>query len=106
MEYREPFFGGGSIGLNFVSDNPNWKNIWINDKDIGVSSLWTALIQYPEELKQMIQEFVPSIEIFDQYKSDLTNIFLTCKSKSEIVVCGFNSLNKSLFPQRSIVSTL
>ena len=92
LEYREPFFGGGSVGLNFISDKPNWKNMWINDKDIGVASLWTALIQYPEELKQMVQEFVPSIERFDKYKSYLTNIFLTCKSKSEIVECGFKKL--------------
>ena len=31
MEYREPFFGGGSIGLKFLEHNkPN--KIWINDR--------------------------------------------------------------------------
>jgi hypothetical protein len=33
-QYREPFFGGGSISLVLLSRCPEMKRIWINDKDI------------------------------------------------------------------------
>ena len=55
VEYREPFFGGGGVGMQFISDNPSITNIWINDKDIGVSNLWTAVLRYPEALKEKRQ---------------------------------------------------
>ena len=34
LEYREPFFGGGSIGLSFFEKRPNLDKIWINDFDL------------------------------------------------------------------------
>ena len=33
LQYREPFFGGGSIGILFLSESATTSNIWINDKD-------------------------------------------------------------------------
>lgn len=86
LEYREPFFGGGGIGLKFIADNPQWKKIWINDKDVGIANLWTAVIRYPGELKQMVQKFTPSVEAFDQYKTELLD------GKLEGVECAFKKL--------------
>jgi DNA adenine methylase len=71
LEYREPFFGGGSIGLDFLRTHP-CSSIWINDKDPGVASLWTAVMLYPRELKERVRAFVPSIGKFDEYKTLLT----------------------------------
>ena len=45
LEYREPFFGGGSIGLKLLSDNAEMKRIWINDRDIGVAGVDPVLRQ-------------------------------------------------------------
>ncbi len=66
LEYREPFFGGGSIGLNF-----NSAKMWINDLDPGIFSLWYSVINYHEKLKYLTRQFVPSVEKFDQFKKDL-----------------------------------
>ncbi len=61
LEYREPFFGGGSIGLKFIASSNN-QNIWINDKDIGITCLWSSLINFPGQFKKKVIEFIPSIE--------------------------------------------
>ena len=92
FEYREPFFGGGSVGIRFIADNPKWKNIWVNDKDIGVSSLWTSLFDYPEELKQKVQDFTPSVDAFDSFKEFLTTLFICPRQKAKIVEAGFKKL--------------
>jgi len=88
LEYREPFFGGGSVGLTFINDNPHWHKIWINDKDVGVASLWTSVIKYPNELKTMVKHFKPTIEAFYQFKKDLSNIDINFN----IVEIGFKKL--------------
>lgn len=92
IEYREPFFGGGSIGINFILDNPFWKKIWLNDKDSGISNLWTSVIRYPEDLKKIILDFIPSIEKFDEYKFDLLNNDEIYNKKKDILDHGFKKL--------------
>lgn len=72
LEYREPFFGGGSIGLKVLEDNPLIEKLYINDKDLGISHLWTAVIKYPDLLKLLVENFVPSINKFDEFKNALT----------------------------------
>lgn len=83
--YLEPFFGGGSIGLKLIA-NPITK-IWINDKDVGIANLWTAIIRYPEELKKLIHSFVPSVEVFFKFKEELVS-----ELTGEIVEIGFKKL--------------
>lgn len=68
LEYREPFFGGGSIGSILLSQPNNISRIWINDFDLGISALWTSVIRYPDLLKERVMSFVPSVERFDEYK--------------------------------------
>jgi len=72
-EYREPFFGGGSIGLKLLTDIQVQK-AWINDFDKGMAALWTTILIDPEGLKERIQEFVPSIDKFWEFKKELLNI--------------------------------
>lgn len=67
LEYREPFFGGGSIGLQFI-ETCNIKRAWINDKDVGMSRLWNSVYRYPELLKDEVRDFKPSVQYFDEYR--------------------------------------
>ena len=60
--YSEPFFGGGAVGIEFMKNRNEIDSISINDKDIGLSCLWTCVIKYPEELKRKILRFKPSID--------------------------------------------
>ena len=62
IQYREPFFGGGSIGLYLLFDNSKFNNYWINDKDIGISCIWTSTILYPEELKKLVGQEIPQLQ--------------------------------------------
>jgi DNA adenine methylase len=76
--YREPFFGGGSVGLAVLDEFPI-EDLWINDKDIGIYCIWASIVYYPEEFKDRIHAVVPSVQLFKQYKDytsapDLTKI--------------------------------
>ena len=92
LQYREPFFGGGSIGLKLLSDNINVKKIWINDKDIGIACLWTSVIKYYEDLKNCICNFVPSVSKFYELQKELILIPIMPKQQKEIVDIGFKKL--------------
>lgn len=93
LEYREPFFGGGSIGLLVLEEIPKINKIWINDFDLGISSLWTTLIQRPDLLKTHVEKFKPSIDMFDRYKEELTAKLLPeLISEIEIADFGFKKL--------------
>lgn len=92
LEYREPFYGGGSIGLKFLSDNPNWQKFWMNDKDVGVACLWTSVISHHEEFKDMIMNFEPSVKYFDDFKEELLKNKPMPNQRSEIVDYGFKKL--------------
>lgn len=90
--YREPFFGGGSIGLSLLEHSPP-ESIWINDGDIGVSCLWSSVIRFPEELKSHIRDFRPSVEAFDQFKESLLSLkFKEGDGKEKVVRVGFEKL--------------
>lgn len=70
-EYREPFFGGGSIGINLIKSYPKIRNIWINDIDYGISSIWNSVISFPDDIIQLCYEFKPSVKMFDLFKNKL-----------------------------------
>jgi len=69
-QYREPFFGGGGIGLA-VFNHPQVRSVWINDKDPGIAALWTAIAQQPHRLIERIEAFTPSVEAFYVFKKEL-----------------------------------
>ena len=92
FEYREPFFGGGSIGLLVLEQRPELKRIWINDFDLGIASLWMTVINRPDLLKKRVEKFRPSVEIFDIYKEELTEPAPKLVSDVEIANYGFKKL--------------
>ena len=72
LRYCEPFFGGGSIGLEFLDENKDIKNVWINDFDVGIYCLWESVINHHEEFKERVLKFKPSVEEFHKLKKELT----------------------------------
>jgi DNA adenine methylase len=92
LQYREPFFGGGSIGLKLLCDNPDITQIWINDKDIGIACLWTAVIRYPEEFKDRVLDFTPSVAAFHELRDELIGVSEMPKRRGKIVDIGFKKL--------------
>lgn len=87
-EYREPFFGGGSIGLKIL--HFDLESFWINDIDHGIQSLWHSIINNPNELKAMVMGFEPSVDEFFRIKNELLNPHSL--QESNIVTCGFYKL--------------
>jgi DNA adenine methylase len=85
--FCDPFFGGGAISIDFLIKNPHIKNIWINDKDIGVADLWTSVIRNPKELQKLIQNFVPTVDVFFDYKKELlSNESVTNRGFKKLVI--------------------
>lgn len=89
LEYREPFFGGGAIGIDFLSENPAWRKAWINDVDRGVADLWTSVIRYPDDLKNLVMDFTPTVGAFDEFKARLATPSTALADREEIVERGF-----------------
>jgi DNA adenine methylase len=89
LEYREPFFGGGSIGLKLLSDNAKMKRIWINDRDVGIACLWTSVIQYHDCFKERVRSFAPSVEAFYEMRQELLAVTAMPTEPDRIVDLGF-----------------
>ena len=92
MQYREPFFGGGSIGIEFVKQHPELQSIWINDKDAGIYCLWKSVIEHPEELCHQIKKFKPSTGKFYSYKEELLALDAPPKKDEDILSIGFKKI--------------
>ena len=92
LEYREPFFGGGSIGLKLLSDNTGITRLWINDKDVGIACLWTSVIKYHDEFKERTRSFTPSVQAFYELRHELTTISAMPTEPARIVDLGFKKL--------------
>jgi DNA adenine methylase len=92
FQYREPFFGGGSIGLKLITDNPGVKKIWVNDRDAGIACLWTSVMNYPEDLKQAVRDFKPSVPLFHEYKGELVQNLPAPTQRQSVVQYGFKKL--------------
>ena len=73
VEYREPFFGSGSVGIELLKQKPTLKSIWINDLDSNLMSLWDSIINTPDELIQQISDFQPSLESYESIKKHDNN---------------------------------
>jgi DNA adenine methylase len=88
-EYREPFFGGGSVGLHMVREFSG--SVWINDMDAGIVAIWQAVARFPKQLKELVGRFKASTGAFNRLKSFLLNnpVALTM---AEMIFLGFAKL--------------
>ncbi len=91
-QYREPFFGGGAIGLNFMATDSTVTSAWLNDLDVGLASLWTATMNYPQELKSLVGSFEPSVPAFNEFKAELKTMDTMPTDRDEMVRIGFQKL--------------
>lgn len=88
--YFEPFFGGGSVGLSAMKKIP-FDKVWINDIDTGMCCLWTSVIRFPSELKELVQQFKPSVDAFYSLKAEMCSELLNWDDAS-IVNYGLKKL--------------
>lgn len=92
LQYREPFVGGGGIVTEFAKANPDWYRYWINDFDPALVALWNAVIKYPEELKEEILAFTPTVDAYDNIKAKLLATNKLPKQKAKVVDLGAKKL--------------
>jgi DNA adenine methylase len=67
--YREPFFGGGSVGLHMMAYYRS--EVWVNDWDVAIHCLWQCVKRFPDQLKALVREFQPSRDNFYKLKAFL-----------------------------------
>lgn len=91
-EYREPFFGGGSVGLDFLTKSSGISSFWINDKDISLACLWTAVIKYNDEFIERVNNTFPSVELFYSIKEELLNLDTHPSSKEDVLDIALKKL--------------
>ena len=63
LEYREPFAGGMSVGLNMFEQSR--RGGWINDIDPGVYASWTAAKLFPDHLQASVWRSDPTVKAFN-----------------------------------------
>jgi len=86
FEYREPFFGAGAIGFAVLRGLPSHCQVWLNDKDVSITSLWQAVAHAPSELIEMIRDFVPTPSAYEQFKEEDGNVSI------DVLRLGFQKL--------------
>ncbi len=92
LQYREPFFGGGGIGLKFLEIWTHVKDVWINDRDVGIACLWSSVLAYPQLLVNEIGMFEPHPDKFYSFKEELLALHMMPTDPVDIVNIGFKKL--------------
>ena len=67
-EYREPFFGGGAVGLEFMGWLGGACPIWVNDIDPSMAALWRTMYAGPDDFMRLCEKFTPTTESFYEFK--------------------------------------
>jgi DNA adenine methylase len=72
-EFREPFFGAGSVGLSLLAANPGTRRAWLNDADPAMAALWDVVIHNPTSLHVTVEVTPEAMRLFgsDYYQADL-----------------------------------
>jgi site-specific DNA-adenine methylase len=89
--YCEPFLGSASLCFALLDTTPPITKVVFNDRDMGIASLWTAVLRYPEALIERVQNFAPSVEAFHRLKEFL-QVRKVMGGHEGIVELGFANL--------------
>jgi DNA adenine methylase len=86
--YHEPFLGSGEMAFSIIQDEilPFSSRIILSDIDYHLICLWKSILHAPKELCELVEEFIPSAEIFYKYK-EMDNV-----RNIEPVQAGFQKL--------------
>lgn len=99
-QYAEPYAGGCGLALKLLTNNLV-DELHINDIDRSIASLWTCIIEQPEELSQLIsiakldmeewykQKKVQSVkENMDPLELAFSTLYLNRTNRSGIIKAG------------------
>lgn len=64
LDYREPFFGAGGVGLPVIASLPQGSRVWINDADPGIADYWHCVVERPEDLSARVAACTPSVSLY------------------------------------------
>ena len=67
-DYREPFFGGGSVGLEVMEHLGPGTKVWINDKDDSLMGIWQAVVENPHSITDPTMGYEPRLKDFYEFK--------------------------------------
>ena len=85
--YIEPFVGGGSVALKLLI-NKDVKNIMINDYDKAIYAFWYSVLNYTDELIDLIKNTEVTIEEWHRQKEINKNKL----SNNNLLEVGFSTL--------------
>jgi len=68
VEYREPFFGSGAMGLEVIANIRQAASVWINDLDPGMFAVWSSVVYHRQQLEQLVAAFNPTVDAFYRLK--------------------------------------
>ncbi len=86
ITYIEPYAGGAAIALNLLI-NEYVKKIVLNDLDKSIYAFWYSVINYTNELCNLIENVEITIEEWNKQKSIQAN-----KSSESLLNLGFSTL--------------
>ena len=70
--YAEPYAGGGGVALKLLKNNLV-KDIYLNDYDKAIYSLWYSILNYSDELIKWIQDIVINVENWEMCRDIYKN---------------------------------
>ncbi len=84
-EFREPFLGGGAVGLSLLAENQAIRRAWINDRDPAMAALWDAVIQIPTSLRVFVEILPEAMRLFpsNDYYQDDTEVLRSISNTSD-----------------------
>lgn len=82
--YVEPYAGGAGLALALLF-NKKVERIILNDIDPAIYALWFSILNYPEELCQMIEKTSITIETYKEIKKKF-------KEPTDLLELGFATL--------------
>lgn len=98
LDYREPFFGAGGIGLKVIASLPPQSHVWINDADHGIANYWRAVVSSPDELRALIQACQPTVpryrECLAQAADPALNVVESAFATLFVHQCSYSGLGK------------
>jgi DNA adenine methylase len=68
VEYREPFFGSGAMGLEVIANIRQAASVWINDLDPGMFAVWSSVVHHRQQLERLVAAFNPTVDAFYRLK--------------------------------------